>query len=209
MAWSTRWRLLVLRRFVLGLVLVRCVAAAPALPAQAIGIALDPATTAIHWTLVTNTHTVHGTFKLKSGAVRLDLATEGATGLIVVDAASGESGSSARDARMQKEILESAKYPTIAFKPTRIEKFDVIGTQSIAVAGVMTLHGQDHPMVMTVDLKPNGKALEVTTHFAVPFVEWGIKDPSTFVFRTEKKVEIEIQGTATVTPETGPAGRAP
>jgi hypothetical protein len=32
----------------------------------------------------------------------------------------------------------------------------------------------------------------------VPFVAWGLKDPSTFVFRTDKEVLLDID--ATITP---------
>jgi hypothetical protein len=36
----------------------------------------------------------------------------------------------------------------------------------------------------------------------VPFVAWGLRDPSTFIFRTDKEVALEID--AVITPE--PAG---
>jgi len=182
-------------------ILLALAAAASGQAPHEIGITLDPATTAIHWTLVTNTHTVHGTFKLKSATIALNTETGAATGLVAIDAASGESGSSGRDARMHKEILESGKYPTIAFKPTHVEgKFDPANTRSVTIDGTVTLHGQDHPLQLAIDLQPKGTSIGLTTHFAVPFVEWGLKDPSTFVFRTEKQVALEIQGTATIKP---------
>ena len=66
-------------------------------------------------------HTVHGTFALKRGNLRFDPETGKASGEIVVDAASGESGSAARDKRMHANILESARYPEIVFRPDRVE----------------------------------------------------------------------------------------
>src|SRR6476646_7260108 len=74
-------------------------------------IELDPARTSIAFTLGDVLHTVHGTFKLKRGAVKFDSATGSASGEIVVDVASGNSGNSGRDKRMHKEILESVRYP--------------------------------------------------------------------------------------------------
>ena len=165
--------------------------------ANALDFTLDPATTAIHWTLNTNIHTVHGTFKLKNGVVHIDPATGNASGLIVIDATSGDSGDSARDKRMDNVVLETAKYPTITFRPTHVEgKVDVTAAGPITVNGVMNLHGQDHPMQMTVTLHPKNAAIASETHFTIPYVAWGMKDPSVMMFRTEKQVAIDIDATA-------------
>ena len=166
-------------------------------PATPIAITLDPSTTSIRWTLDTTAHTVHGTFKLKNGAFKIDPATGSVNGEIVVDAASGESGDSARDKRMQSAVLESAQYPTITFRPTHIDgKIDLAAAGSVVVDGILNLHGQDHPMKITVNLHPQGDGVALATHFTVPFVAWGLKDPSTFVFRTDKQVTLDVEATA-------------
>jgi polyisoprenoid-binding protein YceI len=166
-------------------------------PATPIAITLDPSTTSIRWTLNTTLHTVDGTFKLKNGAFKIDAATGSVNGEIVVDAASGESGDSARDKRMQSAVLESAQYPTITFRPTHIDgKIDLAAAGSVVVDGILNLHGQDHPMKITVNLHPQGDGVALATHFTVPFVAWGLKDPSTFVFRTDKQVTLDVEATA-------------
>lgn len=165
--------------------------------AAPIGITLQPATTSIHWTLNTTLHIVHGTFKLKSGSFRIDPITGDASGQIVIDASSGESADSARDKRMHSAVLESSKYPTITFRPTHVDgKVDLAAPGPVTVNGVLNLHGQDHPMQLTVNLHPQLTAVSVTTHFSVPFVAWGLKDPSTFIFRTDKEVILDIDATA-------------
>ena len=157
----------------------------------------EAATTTVRWTLNTNTHIVHGTFRLKNGAVHINRGTGEASGLIVIDATSGESGDSSRDARMHSAIIESAKFPTITFRPAHVAgKIDLSATDSITVDGVMNLHGQDQPMQMIVNHHPKDPGLAAETHFMVPFVAWGLKDPSTFIFRTEKQVAIDIDATA-------------
>src|SRR5271169_1252183 len=112
---------------VLGLV-VLLAAAAPLPPtgstqaaASEIVLTLDPAQSKVHWTVDSTLHTVHGTFALKSGNVHFDPETGRAGGKILVYAPSGESGNNSRDKRMHKEILETAKYPDVVFRPTQVD----------------------------------------------------------------------------------------
>lgn len=186
------------------LVLVLTVGASAQSPTTPIAVNLSPATTSIHWTLNTTIHTVHGTFKLKSGDFKVDPATGNVNGLIVIDATSGESGDSSRDKRMHSAIIESEKYPTISFRPTHIDgKIDLSAPGQVTVHGIFNLHGQDHPLDLIIKLHPQGTAVALTTHFTVPFVAWGLKDPSTFVFRTDKEVILDVD--ATITPFYDPA----
>jgi polyisoprenoid-binding protein YceI len=169
--------------------------------AAPIDINLDPAATSIHWTLNTTIHTVHGTFKLKNGFFHIDPATGDASGQIVIDATSGESADSARDNRMQSVVLESPKYPTITFRPTHVVgKVDLAAPGPVTVDGFLNLHGQDHPMQITVNLHPQATAVALAAHFSVPYVAWGLKDPSTFIFRTDKEVILDVDATAIPTP---------
>jgi polyisoprenoid-binding protein YceI len=164
-----------------------------------VSFTLDPATTAIRFILNSNVHTTHGEFKLKSGAFRLDPATGKVEGAIVIDATSGDSHDSARDSRMHKEVLESAKFPKMTFRPSHVEgRFDPAATRSFKVDGTLNIHGQDHPMQLTVDVHPQGAGVGMTTKFSVPFVQWGLKDPSNFLFRVEKEVQLEVEAVATV-----------
>ena len=165
-------------------------------PQNPFAVSLDPATTAIHWTLNTTLHTVHGTFKLKSGAFRIDPATGAASGLIVIDATSGESGDPSRDKRMHAAILESPQYPLITFRPTHVDgPIDLSAAGPVTVHGIFTLHGQDHPLQITVNLHPQPSAVALSTHFTIPFVAWGLKDPSFFALRTDKEVTVDVDAT--------------
>ena len=191
-------------QFVTAAVAAILLAARP-LPAQQLApfqVTLTPAETAIHWTLNTTLHTVHGTFKLESGSFRVDPATGDASGLIVIDAASGESGDSARDRRMHEAILESGSFPEIKYRPAHVSgRIDLASGGDVTVDGTFRLHGTDHPLQLTVHLQPQGSAAKLTTHFSIPFVAWGLKDPSTFVFRTEKQVALDVDATFIPAPE--------
>jgi polyisoprenoid-binding protein YceI len=80
---------------------------------------LDPEQTSVNFTLGDVLHTVHGGFKVKRGALQID-GTGKINGEIVVDAKSGDSGNGMRDRKMNKEVLESTRYPDIAFRPDRM-----------------------------------------------------------------------------------------
>ena len=188
--------------FLLKLVFVLIfVALAIAQAPHDLDITLDPAATTVHWTLGDVLHTVHGTFRLKKGIVHYDLLTGNATGLIEIDATSGESGSSALDQRMHKDVLNSSQYQTITFRPTHVEgKCDRTIQETFTVDGVFNLHGQDHPKKMKVTVRPQLTGIALDTHFEVPYVQWGLKDPSTFVLHVNKEVLIDVESLAQVRP---------
>src|SRR5690348_13402203 len=96
--------------YALGLILL-----ASPLFSQPLLMKLDPASTQINFTLGDILHTVHGTFHLKDANLKLDPETGLAGGSLVVDAASGDSGSDARDSRMRSNILETGRFPEITF----------------------------------------------------------------------------------------------
>ncbi len=160
---------------------------------QAITMHVDPASTEIHWILNGNMHTVHGTFKLKGGLITFNPSTGAAQGELLVDVQSGESGNSSRDSRMQKEILESGKYPQAIFHPEKVTGTVKAGsTQNVTVDGTFTIHGKDHPLRLEAKVQVEGHNATATAHFTVPYVDWGMKDPSTFLFRVDKTVELDL-----------------
>ena len=166
--------------------------------AQESTVKLDPAQTTIEFTLDSTLHTVHGTFKLKSGHISFDTATGKAGGEIIVDATSGDSENKGRDKKMHQEILESDKYPEIVFTPEHVKgAVNPQGVSQVELSGLFRVHGQDHEITMTFEVQaPAGDKVQASTHFSVPYVQWGIKSPSTFLFRASDTVEIEVHATA-------------
>jgi polyisoprenoid-binding protein YceI len=160
---------------------------------QEIAVQLDPAKSKIDFTLGSTLHTVEGTFKLKSGSIRYDPSTGKMSGSIVVDATTGESGNGGRDRKMHREILESGKYPDIVLAPNRGDgTFNPKGPSKLDVSGVFSLHGQDHEITLPIEIQPDGRQLTLAAHITIPYIKWGLKNPSTFVLRASDKVEIEI-----------------
>ena len=162
---------------------------------------MDPAQTHIEYTLGATAHTVHGTFRLKSGMVHLDPATGKASGTIVVDAASGNDG---RDSKMHREILESQEYPEIVFTPAQVKgAWNPQGASQLEVSGTFRLHGQDHDLTLPLSVQLAGSQATAATHFAVPYQKWGLKNPSTFILRVKDTVELDVRATGRVAPAAG------
>jgi len=169
---------------------------APASHAQDSVVQVEPAQTKIEFSLGSSLHTVHGRFALKSSTIHFDPAGGKISGAITVDATSGESGNGGRDARMHREILESAKFPEIVFTPTQIKgAVAAAGTSKVEVSGRFLLHGKEHDVTFPVEVVAEGQKLQLAIHFVIPYVEWGLKNPSNFFLHASDKVEVEIHAT--------------
>jgi polyisoprenoid-binding protein YceI len=167
--------------------------------AQPTVIELDPAQTQIDFTLGSLLHTVHGAFHLKQGTIRFDPATGKASGAIVVDATSGNSGNESRDSKMHKSIIESLRFPEIAFTPDSVAgALTGPGPWKVKVHGAFKIHGVEHEMVLPVEAQVGPDRFTATMLFAIPYVSWGMKNPSTFVLRVDQQVGIEIHAAGRV-----------
>jgi polyisoprenoid-binding protein YceI len=168
--------------------------AAPRPPASEITFGVDPAQSKVHWTLDSTVHAVHGTFAFKNGSMQVDASTGKATGEIVVDATSGNSGNDGRDKKMHREVLESAKYSAIIFRPDRVEgHISQQGICSVQIHGVLLLHGSEHELTVPIQGELAGDHWSGSAKFHVPFIDWGLKNPSNFFLKVNHTVEIELQ----------------
>jgi polyisoprenoid-binding protein YceI len=175
--------------------------AIPAASAERI-LELTPEDTQVKYELDAGAHLVHGTFVLVSGTVRFDLDAGTAGGEIVVDARSGSSGSEGRDKRMHHKVLESSAYPKIVFTPEAVEGELVEGeTHELRLSGKLSIHGQAHPMTLPAEVLLEGDHVTARTQVTIPYVSWGMKDPSVFIFRAKKTagVSIELEGNLSAT----------
>src|SRR5260370_24861003 len=81
---------------ILGMAVLLSAAPPPPQAAQAavheIALTLDPAQTRLHFSVDSTLHMVHGTFAVKSGSLQFDPQSGKASGAIVVNVVSGETG---------------------------------------------------------------------------------------------------------------------
>jgi polyisoprenoid-binding protein YceI len=181
--------------------------AAP-LVAQEETFTIEPAQSHVAFTLGDIFHTVHGTFQMKSGTIHFDPATGVASGQLVVDATSGNSGSGARDHKMNKDILESQKYPEVIFAVDQVKgALAPSGASTLQVSGNFILHGQSHPLTLSIPVQVTGQQAAADILFNVPYVQWGLKDPSTLFLRVSKDVQIAVHAVGRLEPAASAAAR--
>jgi polyisoprenoid-binding protein YceI len=161
--------------------------------AQDLALTLDPQHTVINITLSDVLHTVRGTFLLKQGNLHLDPTSKKLTGEITVDAKSGQTGNGMRDRKMHREVLESERYPEISFRPDRVEGAVALqGKSSIRVHGIFNIHGADHEFTVPAEVEMSPDRWKATLHFVLPYVNWGMKNPSTLFLRVSESVDIDV-----------------
>jgi polyisoprenoid-binding protein YceI len=181
--------------FELFAMIVLAAIACSAAVAQDVAFRLDPERSTVNFTLGDVLHTVRGTFRLKEGSLSLDPASGKMKGQIVVDAKSGNSGSGMRDRKMEREVLESERYPEISFRPDRVEGSVLLpGKSSVRVHGIFTVHGSDHELTVPAEVETTPDHWTATLHFTVPYTKWGMKNPSTLFLRVSESVEIDLVG---------------
>lgn len=173
--------------------------AATAALAEESELRVDPAKSSVKFTLSDVLHTVKGTFQVKRGALQFDATTGKLSGEIVADAKSGDSGSGMRDRKMHKEVLESDRYPEIAFRPDRIDgAVAPQGKSSVKVHGMFNIHGADREITVPADVEMASDHWNVTVHFSVPYAKWGMKNPSTLFLRVSDSVDIDLAASGNV-----------
>ena len=169
--------------------------------AQQEKFAVDPAKSDIAFALTGTGHEVHGTFKVSSGIVEFDRSSPKMSGNIVVSAASGDSGDKGRDKNMHNQVLQVEHYADVTFAPQSYQgSIAATGDSTIQVSGVFTLHGTPHDLVVPMQVHIDGSTLNAKGSFVVPYVKWGLKDPSIFILKVAKDVKIDLNLVGSVSP---------
>jgi polyisoprenoid-binding protein YceI len=130
---------------------------------------------------------------VQSGSIDFDRGAQTISGSIVVAAGSGNSGDQGRDKKMNSDVLDVAHFAEVSFVPKSFQGIIAAsGDSSIQVTGVFTLHGTPHDLTVPMQIHIDGSALTAKTHFTIPYVQWGLKDPSIFILKVAKVVDIDL-----------------
>ena len=162
---------------------------------------VNPDSSQVAFTLGGNTHHVQGTFHVENGSIDFDPRAQKISGLVVVAAASGNSGEPSRDKKMNTDVLDTAHFAEVTFAPSSYQgTIAPSGDSTIQVSGIFTLHGTPHDLALPMQIHIDGASLTAKGHFTVPYVKWGLKDPSIFVLKVAKEVDIDLDLHGRLTP---------
>ncbi len=169
--------------------------------AQRQTLTVNPGASTVAFTLDSNHDTTTGTFHVDKGTVDFDRSSPKLSGLIVVSATSGNTGNDGRDKKMFKDVLDAAKFSDITFAPESYTgTIAPTGDSTLQVTGIFTLHGTPHPLTVAMHLHIDGAHCIADTRFQVPYVQWGLKDPSWFVFKVAKEVDVNLSLSGSLAP---------
>jgi polyisoprenoid-binding protein YceI len=154
---------------------------------------VNPDASTVVFSLGGNTHHVNGTFHVQSGLIDFDPGAAKISGSVLVAAGSGNSGDLGRDKKMNTDVLDVAHFADVSFVPQSYQgAIAASGDSTIQVSGVFTLHGTPHELTIPMQIHIGGNSLTAKAHFVVPYVKWGLKDPSIFILKVAKEVEIDL-----------------
>lgn len=186
-------RRVAMRAFAIAFVCTVLASAPTRVEAEPVVFELDASRTRVEFTLEDFIGNVRGTFKARSGTIQLDPDSGAASGAIVVIAGSGESGNRVRDREMHRSILETERFPDITFTPSRVRGgLAPRGESRLELDGVMELHGGRHPLTATVVVTVAGVRATTDARFTIPYVAWGLRNPSMLLLRVGDTVDIHV-----------------
>ncbi|HUY82093.1 MAG TPA: YceI family protein [Acidobacteriaceae bacterium] len=166
---------------------------APAAFAQHQTFVVNPDASEVKMTLKTTHELVNGTFHVQSGSIEFDPSTPKMQGSVVVLAGSGKTGNDMRDRKMDKDILKVEQYATVSFEPkTYTGAIARSGDSTIQVTGIFTLLGTPREITIPILVHLEGTTATVKAHFVVPYIQWGLKDPSFMFWKADKDVAIDL-----------------
>jgi len=174
-------------------VLALAVVLAPAVFAQHQTFAVNPDTSEVKMKLNTTHEVVNGIFHVQSGSIDLDRTASHISGIVIVAAGSGKTGNDSRDKKMNKDILKVDQFATVSFAPkTYNGMIAASGDSTIQVSGVFTLLGTAHDLTISMQIHVDGTKATAKAQFVVPYVQWGLKNPSFLIWKAENDVAIDL-----------------
>ena len=166
---------------------------APAALAQHQTFVVNPDASEVKITLKTTHEVVNGTFHIQSGFIEFDRSNPKMSGSVTVLAGSGKTGNDSRDKKMNKDILKVDQYTTVSFAPkTYSGTIAPSGESTIQVSGVFTLLGDPHDLTIPMQIHMDGSKATARAQFVVPYVQWGLKNPSFMFWKAENDVAIDL-----------------
>jgi polyisoprenoid-binding protein YceI len=154
---------------------------------------IAPDASSVAFSLGGSDHSTHGSFHVKDGSIDFDRTAGTISGSVDVVAGSGNSGNQSRDKKMTNEVLDATHFADVTFVPHSYQgTIAPTGDSAIQVTGTFTVHGTPHEITVPMQVQIVGVHCVAKSHFTVPYVKWGLKDPSVFILKVSKEVDIDL-----------------
>lgn len=163
---------------------------------------LSPDRTSLTFTVKATGHAIEGLLALDSGEIRFDPDTGAASGQVTINLRRTGTGNRLRDREMHASVLETERYPVATFRPSRVVgALAPWGPSVLALEGLLGLHGSEHPVTLPVKASLTGEVVSAETAFEVPYVAWGLRNPSLLFLRVAPVVEVSLRTEARLRPQ--------
>jgi len=148
-------------------------------------------------------HTVDGRAALEPASFTWDTDSGSASGRAVVRASRLRTGIDARDQKMREDVLLSALHPEIVFEATGFE-LRQSGAEKLrfVLKGELTLLGVGHEIELETRAHlRSDNSWKARADLNLPYVQWGLTDPSLPLFAVDKYVTVEVKAVGSLARE--------
>lgn len=179
----------------MGLLIAAVAALAPvAVCSEELVLTLAPEKTSATFRVRATVFDIDGVLAMGPGQIRFDSATGAASGQITIDLRGTKTGSRLRDWEMHRRVLETERYPLVVFRLDRmLGTLAPSGTSDLVLAGIVTMHGAEHAMVVPVRATVSGDTVSAEALFEIPYVAWGLRDPSLLFLRVAPVAVVSVK----------------
>jgi len=172
-----------------------------------------PARSSVRFELQATGHVVHGATQQVAGIVSFDPEnlSRKAEVSFQVQSATLDTGNKTRDKKMRESHLETARFPSIAFRSSRLEAIAPTlrggETQEIKVTGTLSLHGVDKTIEFPVRAVRRGSELQVTGQTTLRMSDYAIPLPGFLFLKVKDEVKVMFEVVAAPTAAAAAAGK--
>ena len=170
--------------------------------AEPLTVTLDPAKSRLSIRFHATMHNVDGSLGPASGVFQLDPSTGQASGEIRMDFSGATTELKRRDRKMHQKILETHRYPGATFHVERVVVPRQLrpGKNDVQLWGKVDFHGASHEVSLPAEVTLDGQGFRARGWIEVPYISWGLRDPSVFLMRVAPVVTVEVDVVGTVSP---------
>ena len=167
---------------------------APAAIAQHQTFTVNPDASKVAFSLGGNAHHVDGTFHVQSGSIDFDRTR---ANHLRLGGCRGRQRQQRRSGPGQEDELRRSRRGALCRNLLCAQELsgNRCGQRAIPPsksAAYSPLHGTPHDLTVPMQIHIDGTTLTAKTHFTIPYVKWGLKDPSIFILKVAKEVDIDL-----------------